>query len=527
MLPLEYPGRTGELELLRSLSHAFASATDPEEIMRSSLRWLRAAIDGVPATIAIFLPDDQGVLRPIVVDGPVIEAERSRPAKRQQVFDTRNLAWLPIRAAPGCALVMMPLVCRGESVGVLEIVMPEWKARNRCPALEAVASQMAIVLARARERQTLDRQIEGLRRTFALVGDALLASSPEKGADIVLSFFEPFAVPRASWVVKHDPVHLLSGKTAGMSAAKQRALSARLPIIQRWELMSAKTRTQVAHAFGAIVGAEDVTPIDAGDALILAAGVPAALLPALREIQALLPDLFRHAAEVRLAGLRNERLDLGIAWTAHELRGPLLGARAAIQMLGESLKDPERGTLEMAEQLLEQLADMVDSVLRYAAGRTTTDMARTNVVRVVREAIHASSLVADETRVHLTSPPVVMVSADREQLRSAIANLVGNALAYSPRDRKVEVSVRSEMAGIMVSVKDQGPGISKDEREAIFDPFTRGRAAESRLGTGLGLFIARRVAEAHGGSLWVESEGRGATFVLRLPPSRSSTDGSA
>jgi signal transduction histidine kinase len=77
-----------------------------------------------------------------------------------------------------------------------------------------------------------------------------------------------------------------------------------------------------------------------------------------------------------------------------------------------------------------------------------------------------------------------------------------------------------------VKVSDRGPTIPGDERETIFDPFVRGRSAGGRPGNGLGLFVARRVAEAHGGALWNEPDHAGATFVLRLPltvGSRSST----
>jgi two-component system sensor histidine kinase VicK len=97
-------------------------------------------------------------------------------------------------------------------------------------------------------------------------------------------------------------------------------------------------------------------------------------------------------------------------------------------------------------------------------------------------------------------------------------NLLRNAVLYSERDGVVTVHVADEGAAVRVSVGDQGPGIPVRERGVIFDPFVRGGAG-SRVssGSGLGLFITRRVVEAHGGRIWVDSDEEGATFHVLLP----------
>ena len=114
----------------------------------------------------------------------------------------------------------------------------------------------------------------------------------------------------------------------------------------------------------------------------------------------------------------------------------------------------------------------------------------------------SSSLGVAPDRVLLEAPDQLFVRADPQQLRSAIANVVRNALMYSPADSKVRVRVESENRSARVVVRDRGAGIPPEERETVFDPFSRGRAGGySRSGSGLGLFIARRVLEAHGGSI--------------------------
>jgi signal transduction histidine kinase len=126
-----------------------------------------------------------------------------------------------------------------------------------------------------------------------------------------------------------------------------------------------------------------------------------------------------------------------------------------------------------------------------------------------------------ERRVVVRGSKSATVLADGKHIRAAVANLIRNALEYSPYDRPVTVQVRQGQTSATLSVKDEGPGVPLAEREVIFDVLARGEAGRaSRAGTGLGLFIARRVAEAHAGRIWVESTGSGSTFHLELPAAR-------
>jgi signal transduction histidine kinase len=112
------------------------------------------------------------------------------------------------------------------------------------------------------------------------------------------------------------------------------------------------------------------------------------------------------------------------------------------------------------------------------------------------------------------------VRGDAMALRSAVQNLIGNAVKYSGDALWVRIGATTDGRVLRISVEDRGLGIHSDDRKHIFEPFYRGREAVARQiqGSGLGLHLVRRIAEAHGGSVTVTSEpGAGSTFTLELP----------
>jgi two-component system phosphate regulon sensor histidine kinase PhoR len=112
--------------------------------------------------------------------------------------------------------------------------------------------------------------------------------------------------------------------------------------------------------------------------------------------------------------------------------------------------------------------------------------------------------------------------ADIEQISRALGNLVHNAIKFTPERGAIRLAARRQAGDIVISVSDNGPGIAGADQPRVFERFFRGdRARLRQSGTGLGLAIAKHVVEAHGGRIWVESEGipgRGTTFFLTLLP---------
>jgi signal transduction histidine kinase len=218
------------------------------------------------------------------------------------------------------------------------------------------------------------------------------------------------------------------------------------------------------------------------------------------------------------AGPTTSRLDLAVALLAHEIRGPLAEVRAALDRALAADGEPatRRRLLLRSQKELGELAELADGLLRWASGLASLRRRRTDLGRLVAQAVRASGP-QGAGRVRLSAPPGVLVLADASKLRAALANVVRNALAHSPPEAEVRVTVTPRRDLALVRVEDRGPGVAPDERDAIFRPFVRGRAATGRQGSGLGLFLARRVVEAHQGSIRVDGDGRGAVFEIELP----------
>jgi signal transduction histidine kinase len=116
------------------------------------------------------------------------------------------------------------------------------------------------------------------------------------------------------------------------------------------------------------------------------------------------------------------------------------------------------------------------------------------------------------------APALPLVRADPERLRQVLGNLIDNAVKYSPAGERVDVRAVALDGTVQISVADRGPGIQPEDQRLVFEKFGRVSNGSSKPGTGLGLYIARSITEAHGGTLGVSSTpGRGATFTLRLP----------
>jgi signal transduction histidine kinase len=128
--------------------------------------------------------------------------------------------------------------------------------------------------------------------------------------------------------------------------------------------------------------------------------------------------------------------------------------------------------------------------------------------------------VADENGVELVVEPhaPLSVPGDPSWLHQLFANLIHNAIKYTPRGGRVAISMGREPGRVCVVVRDNGVGIDQAEADQIFERFNRGRSGGTLPGVGLGLTIAREIARAHGGSIEVASEpGQGSTFSVRLP----------
>jgi two-component system, OmpR family, sensor kinase len=218
-----------------------------------------------------------------------------------------------------------------------------------------------------------------------------------------------------------------------------------------------------------------------------------------------------------------ERMRRFLADASHELRTPLAGVRANVELLlRQPHSDEEReDVLLKLGQEVTRAARLVDDLLsidRIDHGvpleREAVDLRELARVEVERAADLAPQLRFD---LDVNGPAVADV--DPERIRQVVANLLANACHASPAGGTVHVSVAREAGGCVVEVEDEGDGVPAEERERIFERFVRLDPSRSRhrFGSGLGLPIARGLAEAHGGELVCLAGERGARFRLKLP----------
>lgn len=235
----------------------------------------------------------------------------------------------------------------------------------------------------------------------------------------------------------------------------------------------------------------------------------------------------RAAAEElrRLSALRADFVSL----VSHELRGPMasvVGCAATLRQRWRSLTPEQRESfLALIEEETSRLAGLVGDVLdtsRVEAGTFSYAFADVDLEGMVNEVTALVDMGQEEVAVRAeVAGPLPSVRGDRERLRQLLVNLVTNAVKYTVAGDEVQVHAEARNGVVDVSVTDHGPGISHEDQLLIFEKFGRAETAGgSKPGAGLGLFIARSIAEAHGGTLRVESaEGRGARFTVRLPVS--------
>jgi signal transduction histidine kinase len=225
----------------------------------------------------------------------------------------------------------------------------------------------------------------------------------------------------------------------------------------------------------------------------------------------------------RLSALRADFVSL----VSHELRSPMaavIGAARTLQDRWRTLSPDQREAfLALIADETNRLAALIGDVLdtsRIDAGTFSYSFMDVDIARLVEDAVATASIGQDEVRVLArVAGPVPLVRGDRERLRQIVTNLIDNAIKYSPGGDEVEVAVRAANGSVRVVVTDHGPGIPGEQQRLIFEKFGRAEVpGSSKPGTGLGLFIARSIAEAHGGTLDVRSgPDPGATFVLTLP----------
>ncbi|HUY84399.1 MAG TPA: ATP-binding protein [Steroidobacteraceae bacterium] len=212
---------------------------------------------------------------------------------------------------------------------------------------------------------------------------------------------------------------------------------------------------------------------------------------------------------------------------SHELRSPLARMRVAVALARRSLADPSRH-IDRMEREIERLDDMIGQVLKLArlqGEAPRLDLEPVELGELLAEIVRDANFEAAAKRcaVRLAAAEPLAVAANRELLRSAIENVLRNAVRYSPENGIVDVDVRALDGRARISIRDHGPGVPAADLQRIFEPFYR--VAESRDrdsgGEGIGLAITAQVLKAHGGGALARNRADGGLEVLLDLPVRA------
>ncbi|MFQ6044004.1 MAG: ATP-binding protein [Candidatus Poribacteria bacterium] len=233
---------------------------------------------------------------------------------------------------------------------------------------------------------------------------------------------------------------------------------------------------------------------------------------------------------IKLAKL-NEQKNQFIGMAAHDLRSPLSVILWRSQLLLEldedALSEEQRleflSTIKSNSEFMLQLIDDLLDISVIEAGKLELNLQRTDLISLIKHNVELNRALAERKQIKLLFScneqfPEMMVDANK--IEQVLNNLISNAIKFSYPHSAIEIQVARSEDSALISVRDEGKGISQEELNKLFKPYTKAsvKGTKGEKGTGLGLAIVKKVVEGHRGKIWVESEfGKGSTFYVSLP----------
>jgi PAS domain S-box-containing protein len=215
----------------------------------------------------------------------------------------------------------------------------------------------------------------------------------------------------------------------------------------------------------------------------------------------------------------------------HELKTPLIPIKSQTQLLLSGdygpLNQQQIRAIEMIarnEESLNRLTNDVMDISKIKSNKLTLILEEAAMDELLSDVVKDASALASEKNITIFLEPIIdvpLLVIDKPKITQVLNNLIGNAIKFTPENGKVFVNLKNNKKEALITVKDNGIGISKDNLQKIFTPFFQIQNDLNRKyrGTGLGLAIANGIIEAHGGKIWAESggEGLGSSFIFSLP----------
>jgi PAS domain S-box-containing protein len=405
--------------------------------------------------------------------------------------------------------VALPMVARNEVVGLIYIFRGYATAftNNDRTLLASFANQAAIAVHNAR----LYQQTSSEKRRL----DAILDSS----ADGILIMNAAHRIQRFNRAL---------ARMTGWTGAD--ALGRDHDEIIKWVSRQSGPDLAQAEAGGWPLRTNPVPLYVEGDLLRQGGGyLPAGITYApLLEADAQLVNIIANVRDITKFREAEALKSTFISVISHELRTPV----SLIKGYAETLRredatwdaDVVRDSLTVIEEEADRLADLIDNLLeasRLQAGAMRLDASDIALDQLAARVVEKFKTQTSNHSLRVDFPPhFPIVTGDEGRLIQVVQNLLSNAIKYSPAGGEVVVRGSIEPSQVVVSVSDQGPGIAEPDLPHVFERFYRADSDLTRRvkGTGLGLYLAKAVVEAHGGKIWVTSEaGQGTTFAFSLP----------
>jgi two-component system, OmpR family, sensor kinase len=226
----------------------------------------------------------------------------------------------------------------------------------------------------------------------------------------------------------------------------------------------------------------------------------------------------------------NQQKNQFLGMASHDLRNPLEVILTYSQFLLDDAADVlDREQIEFINTIRASsffMLSLVNDFLDYSkieAGKLELDLAPVDLLKLLEENIKRNRILAERKQIQIVcelkdQPPKMIL--DESKIEQVLNNLIGNAVKFSPHNDIINIRVFSDGSHIVISIKDNGLGISAEESNKLFNPFVKGtsKGTAGEKGAGLGLAIVKKIVEGHGGKISVESEiGKGATFYVALP----------
>lgn len=216
-----------------------------------------------------------------------------------------------------------------------------------------------------------------------------------------------------------------------------------------------------------------------------------------------------------------------IGMVSHELKTPLTSLNAILQVLNSKLKSSEDtfipGALDKANIQVKRMSAMINGFLnisRLESGKIHIEKHDFDIDRLLQDMIAEIEVSTTTHHIEFMGCGEVIINADRDKISSVITNLISNAIKYSPKAKLINVTCKSDISELTVSVKDEGMGIKPLDLHKVFDRYYRVDTAHTQhiSGFGIGLYLSAEIIQRHHGRIWAESEiGKGSIFYFTLP----------